>query len=201
MFEDEGGSILFAKQEIWNALRDIGYEGPLDKLTFQKAMVSPHWKFLIHVLLHCSSPKSTAWDQFGHAIASAFIGLITNQSFNFSYMILDGMITHIKAGSPFLMYPRFVQFLLENPLDGIQKPQDYVPTIRMPPKVFTFMSNKGVNFLGTNTPLNAYMLEVAQAVRDDIDNSGSANSNDADQPDPSEHSASVHTPTPPIVSP
>ena len=71
----------------------------------------------------------------------------------------------------------------------------------MPPKVFTFMSHKGVHFSGTNTPLNTYMLEVAQAVRDDDDNSGSANSANADQPDSSEHSTSVHTPTPPIVSP
>lgn len=97
MFDDEGGSVLFAKQDVWNALRDIGYEGSLNKVTFQKAMVSPHWKSLIHVLLHCLSPKSTAWDQFGHAIASALVGLVTNQPFNFSYMILDGMIAHIKA--------------------------------------------------------------------------------------------------------
>ena len=105
-------------------------------------------------------------------------------------MILEGMLTHIKVGKPFLMYPRFVQLLLENPLDGIPKPQDYVPTIRMQPKVFTFMSNKGVNFSGRNTPLNAYMLEVAQAVRDEEDNSGSAHSNNDDQPDSAEHSAS-----------
>ena len=38
LFDDEGGSVLFGKQEIWNTLRDIGYEGPLNKLTFQKAM-------------------------------------------------------------------------------------------------------------------------------------------------------------------
>jgi hypothetical protein len=84
LFDDEGGSVLFAKQEIWDALREIGYEGPLNRVTFKKAMVSPHWKYLIHVLLHCLSPKSTAWDQFGHTIASALVGLVTNRPFNFS---------------------------------------------------------------------------------------------------------------------
>jgi hypothetical protein len=122
LFDDEGGSVLFAKKEVWDALREIGYEGPLNRITFQKAMVSPHWKYLIHVLLHCLSPKSTAWDQFGHTIASALVGLVTNQPFNFSYMILDGMIAHIKVGSPFLMYPRFVQLLLENPFMVISSP-------------------------------------------------------------------------------
>ena len=108
LFDDEGGSVLFTKQEVWDALRDIGYEGPLNRITFQKAMVSPHWKYLIHALLHCLSPKSTTWDPFGHTISSALVGLVTNRPFNFSYMILDGMISHIKVGSPFLMYPRFV---------------------------------------------------------------------------------------------
>jgi hypothetical protein len=103
LFDDEGGSVLFAKQEVWDALRNIWYEGPLNRITFQKAMVSPHWKYLIHVLLHCLSPKSTAWDQFGHAIASVLVGLVTNQPFNFSYIILDGMIAHIKVGSLFLL--------------------------------------------------------------------------------------------------
>jgi hypothetical protein len=105
LFDDEGGTVLFAKQEIWDALRDIGYEGPLNKITFQKALVSPHWKYLIHVLRHCLSPKGTAWDQFGHAIASALVGLVTNQPFNFSYMILDGMIAHIKSWITFLDVP------------------------------------------------------------------------------------------------
>lgn len=74
LFNDEEGTVLFVKQVIWDELREIGYEGALNKLTFQKALVSPHWKYLIHVLLHCLSPKSTAWDQFGHNIASALVG-------------------------------------------------------------------------------------------------------------------------------
>jgi hypothetical protein len=78
LFDDAEGTVLFDKQVIWDELREISYEGALNKLTFQKALVSPHWKYLIHVLLHCLSPKSTAWDQFGHTIASALVGLATN---------------------------------------------------------------------------------------------------------------------------
>ncbi|GKA26673.1 hypothetical protein Tco_0712782 [Tanacetum coccineum] len=64
------------------------------------------WKYLVHVLLHCLSPKSTSWEQFGTNIASALVGLATNQKFNFSLMILNGMLGHISNGTPFLMYPR-----------------------------------------------------------------------------------------------
>ncbi|GJS15947.1 hypothetical protein Tco_0410419 [Tanacetum coccineum] len=68
--------------------------------------VDPQWKYLVHVLLHCLSPKSTSWEQFGTNIASALVGLATNQKFNFSLMILTGMLGHISNGTPFLMYPR-----------------------------------------------------------------------------------------------
>nr|GEZ35906.1 hypothetical protein [Tanacetum cinerariifolium] len=44
-------------EEIFAGLRDIGYttEG---KFTYFKNKFSPQWKFLIHTLIHCLSPKS-----------------------------------------------------------------------------------------------------------------------------------------------
>ncbi|GJS12036.1 hypothetical protein Tco_0368832 [Tanacetum coccineum] len=106
LFDDANGVDCFPKQVIWDTLRDIGYEGNLAQLTFSKPLFSPQWKYLIHVLLHCLSPKSTSWEQFGTNIASALVGLATNQNFNFSLMIMNGMLGHISNGTPFLMYPR-----------------------------------------------------------------------------------------------
>ncbi|GJU41332.1 ribonuclease H-like domain-containing protein [Tanacetum coccineum] len=56
----------------------------------------PQWKLLDHVLLHCISPKGTSWEQFGTNIASALVGLATNQKFNFSLMIMNGMLGHLS---------------------------------------------------------------------------------------------------------
>ncbi|GJW91306.1 hypothetical protein Tco_0168859 [Tanacetum coccineum] len=42
----------------------------------------------------------TSWEQFGTNIASALVGLATNQKFNFSLMILNGMLGNISNGSP-----------------------------------------------------------------------------------------------------
>ncbi|GJV22395.1 hypothetical protein Tco_1371415 [Tanacetum coccineum] len=68
LFDDTDGIDCFPKQVIWDSLRsDIGYEGP----------------------------KSTSWEQFGTNIASALVGLATNQKFNFSLMIMNGMLGHI----------------------------------------------------------------------------------------------------------
>lgn len=81
LFHDEEGIVCFDKQILWGTLRDIGYEGDLTKITFQKPLFSPHWKYLIHVLLHCLSPKSTAWDQFGQSIAFALVGISYQSTF------------------------------------------------------------------------------------------------------------------------
>nr|GEY19645.1 glutamic acid-rich protein-like [Tanacetum cinerariifolium] len=68
----------------------MGYEGALNKLTFQKALLSPQWKFLIHTILHCLSSKPTSWNEFSINIALAVICLATNQNFSFSRFIFDG---------------------------------------------------------------------------------------------------------------
>ncbi|GJU49638.1 hypothetical protein Tco_1219193 [Tanacetum coccineum] len=46
-----------------------------DKLTFQKGAFLPQWRFLIHNILHCLSPKKTAWEQFSSNIAAAIVNI------------------------------------------------------------------------------------------------------------------------------
>ncbi|GJR43760.1 hypothetical protein Tco_1311863 [Tanacetum coccineum] len=166
MFNDEDGTDCFDNQVIWDTLRDISYEGSLTLLSFFKPLFSPQWKYLVHTLLHCLSSKSSSWDQFRTNIASALVGLATNQKFNFSKLIFDGMLRNLKDSKPFLMYPRFIQLFLHKQLEGITKPQTFLPTVVLPPKVFTFMSKCSPKFSRKLTPLTVHMLEVATAVRD-----------------------------------
>ncbi|GJV11313.1 hypothetical protein Tco_1352854 [Tanacetum coccineum] len=176
LFDDENGVDCFPRQVIWDLLRDIGYEGNLAQLTFSKPLFSPQWKYLVHVLLHCLSPKSTSWEQFGTNIASALVGLATNQKFNFSLMILTGMLGHISNGTPFLMYPRFVQLFLNKQLEGVDRPQDFIPSVSLPSKVFTFMRKHSTKFSCKITPLTPSMLEVVTALAAEEEHSTSPHS-------------------------
>ncbi|GKE35249.1 hypothetical protein Tco_1454571 [Tanacetum coccineum] len=76
--------------EILENLALMGYEIVFDKLTFQKALFSPQWKYLIHTILHCLSSKSTAWNEFSTNIASALICLANNQKKGKSF---SGIVT------------------------------------------------------------------------------------------------------------
>ncbi|GKB50469.1 putative ribonuclease H-like domain-containing protein, partial [Tanacetum coccineum] len=160
LFDDADGIYCFPKQVIWDSLRDIGCEGNLAQLTFSKPLFSPQWKYLVHVLLHCLSPKSTSWEQFGTNIASALVGLATNQKFNFSLMLMNGMLGHIANRKPFLMYPRFIQLFLNKQLEGVTRPQNFLPSVTLPSKVFTFMRKNSPKFSGRIAPLTPPMLEV-----------------------------------------
>ena len=108
--DDATGIDSLPTQTIFDNLKLMGYEGGLEKLTFYKALVSPQWRFFIHTILQCLSQKRTAWNEFSSIIASAVICLATNQKFNFSKLIFNGLLWNLEhVDKKFLMYPRFIQ--------------------------------------------------------------------------------------------
>ncbi|GJS72911.1 hypothetical protein Tco_0705752 [Tanacetum coccineum] len=110
--QDSEGLTSLPNAEIFKQLTRIGYATTSDSLTFQKGHFAPQWKFFIHTILHCMSSKKTAWDQFSSNIATAIICLATNMIFNFSIFIFDAMVKNLDSTHKFLMYPRFIQILL-----------------------------------------------------------------------------------------
>ncbi|GKC13452.1 hypothetical protein Tco_1010234 [Tanacetum coccineum] len=70
-FDDVDGIDSLNNQAIFDAIKLMGYEGDLTVITFNKALLSPQWKFLFHTLNHCLSSKSTSWDQIPTNIATA----------------------------------------------------------------------------------------------------------------------------------
>ncbi|GJX35705.1 hypothetical protein Tco_0247262 [Tanacetum coccineum] len=89
--EDNSGVTTLSNLEIFKNLALMGYETDSDKLTFQKGNFSPQWRFSIHTILHCLSPKKTTWEQISINIATAIIFLETTRTFNFSKFIFDAM--------------------------------------------------------------------------------------------------------------
>ncbi|GKF21005.1 hypothetical protein Tco_0069643, partial [Tanacetum coccineum] len=62
-FDDANGIFDMPIPNILKGMRVIGY--PTDgTLTFLKNRLSPQWRFLVHTLMHCLSPKSGSWNQF-----------------------------------------------------------------------------------------------------------------------------------------
>nr|GEW98691.1 retrovirus-related Pol polyprotein from transposon TNT 1-94 [Tanacetum cinerariifolium] len=105
---DEDGISSLPDAELFGNLTLMGYNiSPNQKFTFQKGQFSHQWKYLIHTIMQCLSPKSIGFNEFSSNIATALVCLSTNRTYNFSKMIFDGLVNNINNKvSKFLMYPR-----------------------------------------------------------------------------------------------
>ncbi|GKC22957.1 hypothetical protein Tco_1025107 [Tanacetum coccineum] len=152
---DEGGIVDMPIPDIFLGMDNLGYptEG---KLTFHKNKFSPQWRFLIHTLLHCLSTKSGSWDQFRTPLAIALICLCEGKKYNWSRYIFTGMVNNINNSKKFLMFPRFLQLILDTETRNT-KPYH---AFRLTSKMF---ANMRLNFHGDHMPSVAAMLPPTQA--------------------------------------
>ncbi|GKD92640.1 hypothetical protein Tco_1372477, partial [Tanacetum coccineum] len=143
LFNYADGTACLTNEAIFQNLALMGYEGELNKLTFQKALFSPQWKYLIYTILHCLSSKSTSWNEFSINIASTVTCLATNQKFKFSKLIFDGLLRNLDTSKKkFLMYPRFLMVFLNNQIELGEPFNDVYVTPAHTQKVFSNMSRK-----------------------------------------------------------
>ncbi|GJU40134.1 hypothetical protein Tco_1193091 [Tanacetum coccineum] len=158
--DDQDGLSSIPNSEIFEQLALMGYHTDSDKLTFQKGAFSPQWRFLIHNVLHCISPKKTAWEQFSSNIATALICLATNRKYNFSRMIFEHMVSNISSPHKFLMYPRFIQICLDMQRNQLQQHTRLYPVPSLSMKVFNNMKRPTKAFSGQEVALFPSMLAV-----------------------------------------
>ncbi|GJU46455.1 hypothetical protein Tco_1203721 [Tanacetum coccineum] len=156
--EDHDGITSIPNSEIFEQLALMGYQTDSDKLTFQKGVFSPQWRFLIHTLLHCLSPKKTTWEQFSSNIATALICLATNRKYNFSRLIFEHMVTNIGSPHKFLMYPRFIQICLDMQKKQLKTHSSTYPVPSLNNKVFSNMRRLTKGYTGVEIGLFPIML-------------------------------------------
>ncbi|GJX44519.1 hypothetical protein Tco_0261195 [Tanacetum coccineum] len=159
--DDHDGITSIPNSEIFEQLALMGYHTDSDKLTFQKGAFSPQWRFLIHTILHCLSPKKTAWEQFSSNIATAVICLATNRRYNFSRLIFEHMVSNVSSPHKFLMYPRFIHICLDMQRKQLQQHTRtyHVPSLSI--KVFNNMKRPTKGYSGQEVALFPTMLNVS----------------------------------------
>nr|GEW15950.1 hypothetical protein [Tanacetum cinerariifolium] len=94
---DEEGISNLPNTELFKNLTLMGYNiSTNQKFTFQKGQFSHQWKYLIHTIMQCISPKSTRFNEFSSNITTALVCLATNRTYNFSKMIFDGQVKNVN---------------------------------------------------------------------------------------------------------
>nr|GEX87158.1 hypothetical protein [Tanacetum cinerariifolium] len=141
--DDVDGVECLPNEEIFTELTRMGYEKPPPKLMFYKAFFFAQWKFLIHTLVQCVSANRTTWNEFSCSMASAFICLATCRKFNFSKYIYDIMVRNVDNPSKFLMYPRFLQVIINAQVDDLSSHTNQYTSHALTQKVFANMRRVG----------------------------------------------------------
>ncbi|GJU72017.1 hypothetical protein Tco_1263422 [Tanacetum coccineum] len=184
--DDATGISMLPNADLFEGMGQIGY--PTDgTFTFWKSFFTPQWRYLVHHLLHCISSKSGGWDQFGSNIATALICLSNGRAYNFSKLIFDGMMANLKNKKKFLMYPRFLQLILNIQTEN---KHPYL-AVSLTKKIFGNMKR---GFQGAHRPLLPSMLLVAT-------NPTAGQEHAAQAPSQPSSSSPTATPTPPIPTP
>ncbi|GJR47742.1 hypothetical protein Tco_1315845 [Tanacetum coccineum] len=161
--EDSDGITSLPNTKIFEQLALMGYVSDSARLTFQKGHFSPQWRFFIHTILHCLSPKTTAWEQFSSNIATAIICLATNRTFNFSKMIFDAMVKNLDSTHKFLMYPRFLQICLNKQKRLLQPHTRTYPTPTLTQKLFSNMKRVSKGYSRVDFPLFPTMITAPES--------------------------------------
>nr|GFB27277.1 hypothetical protein [Tanacetum cinerariifolium] len=156
---DEDDIVSIPDTELFENLTLMGYNiSQNQKLTFQKGQFSHQWKYLIHTIMQCLSPKSTRFNEFSSNITT-LVCLATNRTYNFSKMIFDGMVKNVNNKvSKFLMYPKFLTKCLRmSQFVQISHTHQSVVPFRIK-KLFTTLRVNSLSFSGRIVPLFDTML-------------------------------------------
>nr|GFB18177.1 hypothetical protein [Tanacetum cinerariifolium] len=176
MSDDDDGVECLPNEDIFAELARMGYEKPPPKLTFYKAFFFAQRNFLIHTIIQCMSAKRTAWNKFSSSMASAVIFLAIDRKLNFSKYIFDNMVRNVDSLSKFLMYPPFLQIMINAQIDYLSLHNTKYTSPALTKKVFANIRRIGKGFSGVETPLFDTMLvqpqvhNVAKVEEDKDDN-------------------------------
>ncbi|GJY29577.1 hypothetical protein Tco_0405344 [Tanacetum coccineum] len=189
--DDATGITMLPNADLFEGMGQIGY--PTDgTFTFWKSFFTPQWRFLVHHLLHCISSKSGGWDQFGSNIATALICLSTGRVYNFSKLIFDGMMANLKSKTKFLMYPRFLQMILNIQTEN----KTLYLAVSLTKKIFGNMKR---GFRGAPRPLLPSMLLVATNPNAGQEHAAVAPSQPSSSTPQAPTPPPIPTPTPPPI--
>ncbi|MFS7929723.1 hypothetical protein Hanom_Chr04g00335871 [Helianthus anomalus] len=101
-----------------------------DQATVLKKLFPTYWRLLVHFFLQCVAENKGGWDQLNKTQTSAVVALVNEWDYNFSAFIFDNM------KKIFMLYPRFIQMILDERYPALVKGPNYINLKPMGPGCF-----------------------------------------------------------------
>ncbi|KAK1415047.1 hypothetical protein QVD17_30817 [Tagetes erecta] len=122
--DDVGEEVSMKAEEVYGAFRTAGYEGPMPgekKMEFVNSYLIQEWRYIAHVFIMCLDHRKGGTDGLNLDWARAMMLFCRGQKANLPKVIYNYMLENIHAtkGSKWLMYPRFIQMILNDKLPNL----------------------------------------------------------------------------------
>jgi hypothetical protein len=141
------------KEKVRMCLIKCGYPDPQKMI--KKSMFCAPFRYLAHVLMMCLSNRKHGTDSMNEEVSKVFASLIMNMPFNISRMIWNYMVVSARSKNlEFLMYPRFIQMILDDKFPDLPKDGNLMAIYKMGVKTLGHMQGgqgdrpKDVEFWG-----------------------------------------------------
>ncbi|KAI3784066.1 hypothetical protein L1987_43158 [Smallanthus sonchifolius] len=142
----------------------MGYVGVQDYSSYKKMWVLDQWRYFTHVMIMCISSRKAEKDAMGHDLAAAMVGLSLSRGYNFSRYIFKALNDQINTAERFrfLLYPRFVQLLINDALPNLPAIGERLQVKRVDKRVFAqFQKPGGVEPTPEHTALFGHLINEA----------------------------------------
>ncbi|MFS8002158.1 hypothetical protein Hanom_Chr13g01198811 [Helianthus anomalus] len=87
---------------------------------YLKSLFSSPYKYLIHCVVHALSHRKGAYDETSDYIMNIITCLVLNRPYNVSQVLFDRLI-EINKGEKYIMYPRFIQMIIDDQVNDLPK--------------------------------------------------------------------------------
>ncbi|KAI3797752.1 hypothetical protein L1987_33015 [Smallanthus sonchifolius] len=142
----------------------MGYVDARDYASYKKMWVLDQWRYFAHVMIMCISSRKAGKDAMGHDLAAAMVGLSLNKGYNFSCYIFKAISDQINTAERFrfLLYPRFVQLLINDALPNLPAIGERLQVKRVDKRVFSqFLKPGSVDPTPVHTELFGHLINEA----------------------------------------
>ncbi|KAF5758638.1 hypothetical protein HanXRQr2_Chr16g0731501 [Helianthus annuus] len=140
--DNESDPIDLPSGTVEAILPRLSYEGKYPSLV--KKFLHPYWHLLAHMFILCMTENRGGTDQLNITQTAAFVALITNEPFNYSKYIFEGMKRNVTGvqKDKFIMYPRFLQMIFNARYSDLKRSGDTLELKPMGPSCFGALTTK-----------------------------------------------------------
>ncbi|KAI3815830.1 hypothetical protein L1987_15513 [Smallanthus sonchifolius] len=148
---------------IMGCFQRMGYRGRQNDTQARKGGLVGEWRYFMHVIIQCISPRKAGTDGLKMALQTAMVALTLNKRFSFPLYFYREMVMQINPaeGQGFLMYLRFIQMILNHLILDLPQHPIRITLTPMLKHIFTDctkVKQQNAALIPVNTPLFGHLI-------------------------------------------